>query len=76
MQNASEKWTTDVLTSDLEPEETRAEEDEEDAVDDSDVEMDEERLQPRSDDDDTWVLHSPLEVLTSSLGGLFQFRLN
>lgn len=40
----------------LEPEEDRAEEErkeEEEEEDDSDVEMDEDRLEPRSDDDDT-----------------------
>ncbi|XP_051258817.1 serine/threonine-protein kinase Nek5-like isoform X2 [Dicentrarchus labrax] len=69
--------TLDSVTADLEPEEDRAAEEEDRAAEeeeDSDVEMDEERLEPRSDDDDTNFEESEdelREAVADSMQNLF-----
>uniref|UniRef100_UPI0037E7B9C2 serine/threonine-protein kinase Nek5-like n=1 Tax=Semicossyphus pulcher TaxID=241346 RepID=UPI0037E7B9C2 len=76
--------TLDSETADLEPEKDRAEEEEEkerreerkqeEEEEDSDVEMDEERLEPRSDDDDTNFEESEdelREAVADSMKNLF-----
>ncbi|XP_044071779.1 serine/threonine-protein kinase Nek5-like isoform X2 [Siniperca chuatsi] len=67
--------TLDSVTTDLEPEKDRADEQkEEEEEEDSDVEMDEERLEPRSDDDDTNFEESEdelREAVADSMKNLF-----
>ncbi|XP_070694405.1 serine/threonine-protein kinase Nek5-like [Pempheris klunzingeri] len=68
--------TLDSVTADFEPEKERTEEEEEgeEEEEDSDVEMDEERLEPRSDDDDTNFEESEdelREAVADSMKNLF-----